>query len=156
MNANSLYEELKNLFKEEKYWEIIERLKKVDSTDELDYRHYRFLAVSYLNVFEYEKALEAFKLCIDNYPKIEERDYLIVEPLYLFAHKLLKNRQYDDFRKVRELLLTFNNDYYFFRNLERKKISFQSWDKKGYFAHAITLLTYIMAGEKFLRSDIER
>ena len=156
MKADSLFEELNLLYQQENYKEIIKILKDLKPETDLDYRHYRLLAISYLQTFEYEDALNNFKKCIDSYPKIEKRDHIIVEPLYIFAHKLIKNRQYNDFDKAKDLLLRFNSDYYFFRNLDRKKIYFKDWDKKGYFDKAITLLNYIMEGEKYLRSDIER
>jgi tetratricopeptide (TPR) repeat protein len=156
MEAESLFNRLKILFEKESYKEITNIFENLGSKDNLDYRHYRIIAVSYLQIFEYEKALKEFKKCIDLYPKIEERDQLIVEPLYVFAHKLLKNRQYQEFDKASQLLLTFNPDYFFFRNLNRKKIYFQDWDKRGYFDKAITLLNYIIEGEKYLRSDLER
>ncbi|MHA1754338.1 MAG: tetratricopeptide repeat protein [Candidatus Odinarchaeia archaeon] len=156
MNTDELFKQFNQHLQKEEYIKIINSYNNIEDKDILDYRHYRILAISYLNTFNYNEALKAFEKCIELYPKIEERDYLIVEPLYLFAHKLLKNRQYDEFEKTRRLLLRFNKDYYFFRNLERKRNFFQQLDKKGYFDQAITILNYITEGEKYLRLDSER
>ncbi|MEM2109559.1 MAG: tetratricopeptide repeat protein [Candidatus Odinarchaeota archaeon] len=156
MENDNLLNEANLLFKQEKYKDLINLYESLQSLDNLDYRHFKILAVSYLQTFQYNEALKTFDECIKRYPRIEERDQLIVEPLYLFAHKLLKNRQYEDFEKARKLLLTFNPDYYFFRSMIWKLKSFRDMDRRGNFDNAITMINHVLEGEKYLRSDIER
>ncbi len=156
MSGDELLKEATLLFNQEKYRDVIKLYKDKTTLEGLDYRHFRILAVSYLQTFQYDESLKMFEKCILKYPRFEERDHLIVEPLYLFAHKLLKNRQYKEFEKVRALLLTFNSNYYFFRSLLWKAKSFRELDRRGLFDQAITIINHVLDGEKYLRSDIER
>lgn len=156
MENNTLLKEVTVLFQQENYRKIIEVIEEIPDKENLDYRIFRLLAISYLQTFQYNQALKAFDEAIKKYPKIEEKDYAIVEPLYSFAHKLLKNKQYEEFEKARKLLLKFNSDYYFFRSLYWKVLIVKEWERKGKLDQAITLVNHVLEAEKYLRLDIER
>ncbi|WEU40840.1 MAG: tetratricopeptide repeat protein [Candidatus Odinarchaeum yellowstonii] len=156
MSEDKLLQEAVQLLKQEKYRDLIKLYEGNQLLEALDYRHFRILAISYIQTLQYDEALKAFEKCIQKYPKIEERDQVIVEPLYLLAHKLLKNRQYKEFEKARDLLLSFNPDYYFFRSLIWKLKNFREMDKRGLFDQAISVINHVLEGENYLRSDTER
>ncbi len=156
MSEDELLKEATLLFNQEKYRDVIKLYEGHPFLERLDHRHFRILALSYLQTFQYDESLKMFEKCIQKYSRAEERDQNIVEPLYLLAHKLLKNRQYKEFEKARTLLLSFNPDYYFFRGLYWKAKSFMELDRRGLFDRAITIINHVLEGEKYLRSDIER